>query len=371
MDIQYQPKPQLLLSTFLLFFIIHDIQVGIGIQGFQRSIFLEARQDAWVSIIFSGILTHLIVFIIIKTLQTYGSSDIYGIHHDIYGKWMGKLMNSLYIFYCLITSLVMIKNYIEVIHTWMFPQIPAWFFSISLLLLTIYGTTGGIRVIVGVSFFNIMLSIWMLGLIGFPLRYIDLNHFLPLFESNIVSILKGTYKMTLTVLGFEILYVIYPHLNEKNKIQKYAQLGIATTTILYLMIFLLSIAYFSPGQIEKSIWATLSLFKIVKLPFIERMEYIAIAFWMLIIIPNIMLYLWAAVRGMNRTFNTKESHFVWIFSFILFISSLFMNTRLKILHFTNIVGTASFYITYCYPIILFVFVLIKKKIIGFKEKQIG
>jgi spore germination protein (amino acid permease) len=357
-----------MLSTFLLFFIIHDIQVGIGIQGFQRIIFLEAKHDAWVSVILSGILTHLIVFIIIKTLQVYGSSDIYGIQHDIYGKWIGRMMNSLYICYCLITSLVIMKNYIEVIQTWMFPQIPTWFFSLSLLLLIVYGVTGGIRVIVGISFFNVILSIWMLGLIGYPIRFSDYTSFLPIMESNIPAILKGTFKMTFTVVGFEILYAIYPHLNEKSKVQKFAHLAIAATTFLYLLLMLLAIAYFSSGQLDKSIWVTLSLFKIVKLPFIERMEYLAIAFWMLIIIPNIMLYLWAAVRGMNRTFNTKESHFVWIFSFILFITSIFLNTRMKINHFNDTFATAAFYFTYCYPLILFLFVLIKKKIRGFKEK---
>jgi spore germination protein (amino acid permease) len=370
MDIQYQPKPQLLLSTFLIFFIIHDIQVGVGVQGFQRIIFLEAKHDAWISVILSGILTHIIVFIIIKTLQYYGSSDIYGIHHDIYGKWIGRMMNCLYIFYCLTTSLVILKNYIEVIQTWMFPQVPTWIFSFSLLLLVVYGVSGGIRVIVGVCFFNILLSIWMLGLIGYPIRYSDYTHFLPILEGDIPGILKGTFKMTFTVIGFEILYAIYPHLKEKNKVQKFAHLAIAITTVLYLLLMLLAIAYFSSGQLEKSIWATLSLFKIVKLPFIERMEYIAIAFWMLIIIPNIMLYLWAAVRGMNRTFNKKDSNFIWIFSVILFISSLFLNTRLKINTFNDKFALAAFYLAYCYPIILFVFVLIKKKIKKFKEKQI-
>jgi spore germination protein (amino acid permease) len=370
LNIQYQPKPQLLLSTFLLFFIIHDIQVGIGIQGFQRIVFWEANHDGWVSIILSGILTHLIVFIIIKTLQTYGSTDIYGIHHDIYGKWLGRLMSSLYIVYCLITSLVIINNYIEVIQTWMFPQVPTWILSISILLLVIYGVTGGIRVIVGVSFFNILLSLWMLGLIGFPLRYADYNHFLPVLESNITSILKGAFKMTLTVIGFEILYVVYPYLNEKKKVQKFAHLAVATTTALYLLIMLISIAYFSTGQLEKSIWATLSLFKIVKLPFIERMEYLAIAFWMLIIIPNIMLYLWAACRGMNRTFNKKETHYVWIFPFILFISSLFLNKRSQINQFNDQFATVAFYFVYCYPVILFAFVFLKRKIKRYKEKQI-
>jgi spore germination protein (amino acid permease) len=370
MDIQYQPKPQLMLSTFLLFFIIHDIQVGIGIQGFQRIIITEARQNAWVAVILSGLLTHFIVFIMIKTLQMYGSTDIYGIHFDIYGKWLGSLMNLVYIFYSLLAALIILINYIEVIQTWMFPQVPTWLFASSILLLCIYAVTGGLRVIVGVSFFNIVLSLWMLGLIGYPIRYSDASHFLPLLESDLSSILKATFKMTLTVIGFEILYVIYPNLKEKNKVQKFAHLGIATTTFLYLIVCLLSIAYFSEGQLSKSIWATLSLFKVVKLPFIERMEYLVIAFWLLIILPNLMLYLWAAVRGINRTFHKKDTHFVWLFSIILLISSFIFNTRMKINTFNDFFATAAFYLTYCYPILLFILVIIKRKMRWSKGKQL-
>jgi spore germination protein (amino acid permease) len=370
MDIQYQPKPQLLLSTFLIFFIIHDIQVGFGVHGFQRIIFAEAKHDAWISVIISGILTHLIVFIMVKTLQVYGSTDIYGIQYDLYGKWIGRFMNSIYIAYCLAASLLILVNYIEVIQTWMFPEVPQWFLAISILLLVVYGVKGGIRVIVGMSFINIVFSLWMLGLIGFPIRFADQRHFLPIMENNILSILKGAYKMTLTVVGFEILYAIYPHLNDKNKVQKFAQLGIVATTLLYLLIMLLSIAYFG-DQIERNIWATLSLFKIVKLPFIERMEYVAVAYWLVILIPNIMLYVWAATRGMNRTFHKKESHFLWIFSIALFIGSIFMNTRLKINQTNDLFATISFYFAYCYPIILFLFVLIKRKIKGNRERKIG
>jgi spore germination protein (amino acid permease) len=368
MKVHYQPNPQNSLNAFIVFFIIHSMQVGIGIQGFQRIIFFEAKQDAWISVVLAGIFTHIVVMVISKTLQLYGPSDIYGIHNEVYGKWIGKIVNSLYIIYCLWVFMTILMNYIEVMQTWVFQTVPTWLFSASILLIVIYGVTGGIRVIVGACFFSVILSVWMLGFIGYPLRFLDFSHLLPVMESNITSILKGTYKMTLTIIGFEILYVIYPFLKEKGQVAKFAHLGIAGTNILYLLVILITIAYFSPGQLNNTIWATLTLFKVVKLPFIERTEYVAISFWLLIILPNLMLYLWAALRGVKRTFEIKTKWFIYFFSFVIFLGSLFINTRIKINQFNDFFATIAFYITFCYPFILYILALIKKKMTTFKEK---
>jgi spore germination protein (amino acid permease) len=367
MKVQYQPSPQYILSTFILFFIIHSIQVGIGIQGFQRLIFFEAKQDAWISVILAGTFTHIVVMVMIKTLQLYGPTDIYGIHLIVYGKWMGKIVNSLYILYYLWMFVTVLINYIEVMQTWVFPTVPTWLFSFSILLLVIYGVTGGLRVIVGACFFSVILSVWILGFIGFPLRFADFHHLLPVMESSITSILKGTHKMTLTIIGFEILYVVYPFLKEKGKVTKFAHLGIAGTNLLYLIVILITITYFSPGQLENTIWPTLSLFKIVKLPFIERTEYVAVSYWLLIILPNLMLYLWAAVRGVRRTFEIKTKGLIWFFSFAIFLSSLFFTSRTKINQFNDLLASFAFYITFCYPFILFILALIKKKMTSLKE----
>ena len=369
MKVQYQPKQQYLLNTFLLIFILNAMQVGIGIHGFERIIFFEAKQDAWISVILAGIFAHVVVFIMIKTIQITGSSDIYGIQMAVYGKWIGKILNSLFILYCLWAFMIILKNYIEVLQTWIFPTVPTWLFSLSILLIVIYGFTGGIRVMVGTCFFSVILSVWLIGLVGYPLRYSDIHHIFPVMESNMVSILKGTHKMTLTIIGFEILYVVYPFLKEKDKVQKYAHIGIAGTNILYLFLMLLSITYFSPGQLSSTIWPTLTLFQIVKLPFIERIEFVIIAFWLLIILPNLLLYLWAAIHGVKRTFGKKSKWVLWIFTLSIFIPSLFFNNRVKINNLNNFFATIAFYIVFCYPFILYAFSLIRKKLTPTKEKM--
>lgn len=363
MNIHVHPQPQSLINAFMVMFIIHSVQLGVGVQGFQRIIYVEAGHNAWISVIVSGLVTCFVGFIMIKTLNYYESSDIFGIHQDVYGKWLGTSMNVLYVFYCMGAFLVIIRNYIEVLQAWVFPEVPTWFFSLTLMMLVLYGVLGGFRIIAGASFFSVFLSFWLLSLLGYPVQFSHWSNLLPILESNATEILRGAYSMTFTVVGFELIYAFYPFIKEKRKAQKYMQIGLLYTTLLYLAVMIISLSYFSGGQLERTIWGTLSLFKIVRLPFIERFEYVAITFWMLIILPNLMLFLWSASRGITRILGKERRKMViWIVAIILFGCIQLFVTREQINKLNDYFAQIAFIVVICYPIFLFLLVWLRKKV---------
>ena len=364
-----QIDPSDTISAFLLFFIIHTAQIGIGIQGFQRIIYEDAKHDAWISVLLAGLATHIIAIFMLKTLEIYGSNDLYGIHQDVFGKWIGNFFNIIYIIYCSAAFLAVLRNYIEVVQTWVFPDLNTWFLAATLLLIVIYTFTGGLRVIVGVSFFSFVLSIWLFPMLAIPMKTIESRSLLPFLEANLGDILKGVQSMTFTIIGFEILYVIYPFVKDKENTKKHVHLALFVTTLIYLAVMLVTLTYFSGEQLTKTIWATLSLFNIVRLPFVERFEYIVVCFWMLIILPNLCLFLWAAFRGTRRLVKVSANKFVWVFSFIMFIVSLAFKTRPQINTFNNYYGQVAFYIVFVYPIILYVLAVAKKKFKSRKEQM--
>lgn len=53
------------------------MQIGLGIVGVQRVIFVEARQDAWIAVLLSGLWIHLVVFIICQTLKQTEHDNIF------------------------------------------------------------------------------------------------------------------------------------------------------------------------------------------------------------------------------------------------------------------------------------------------------
>lgn len=358
--IQLSPKD--MINAYLLFFVIHGAQVGVGIHGFQRIVYQEARQDAWISVLLAGLATHIIAYCMIKTLEAYGSNDLYGIQQDIYGKWIGNFLNSIYILYCFVAFFSVLQNYLEVIQTWIFPGLATWFLSGTLILITIYACTGGLRVVVGVAFFAIMLALWIIPMLLFPLKFSSLESLFPILEADISSILKGAKSMAFTIIGFEILQIIYPFVKDKENVKKHVHLGLLFTTVIYLIVILVSLTYYSEGKLEKTIWATLTLFSFISFPFMERFEFVAVCFWMLIILPNLCLFMWAAYRGAIRVFNISEKKFVWIFGVLIFLGTLMVQSRTEINSINTHFGEISIYIVFIYPIFLYLATILKKKL---------
>ncbi|RHW37436.1 spore gernimation protein [Lysinibacillus yapensis] len=349
-------------NVSLVFFIITTCQVGVGIHGFQRLITQQAKQDAWISVILSFLFAHIAVFFMVKTLQLYQTKDLYEIHEDLYGKYVGTLFNFLYIFYYAFAFFVVLRNYIEVIVTWVFPGLSQGFIGITILLTVIYAFTGGFRVLVGIAFFSFFSIIWIPFLLWFPLEFAHYNHLSPVLATDLASIVKGAYTMTFTIVGFEILYFIYPFIKERKKAEKFAHLGLLATLLLYLFIMLVSIVYFSEKQLERTIWATLTLFSVVRLPFIERVEIITICIWLVILLPNLCFFMWAAYRGASRIIKIKPRAFLSIFFVIMYVGILLVQSRYQINHMNNFFSQWAFIIVFIYPFLLYIFAKTKKSI---------
>lgn len=356
-----KPSENLLINAFLVMFIIHGTQFGLGVAGVQRVIYKEAKQDSWIAILLAGLIIHIIVFIMIKTLKKFENLDVFQIHLQIYGDFIGKSVNFIYSLYLFSTFLTIVLGYTEIVQGWVFPDIPSWVISAFLVLITIQGVSGGIRMVAGVCFMSIVLTIWIFFFLAPTLRYAHWDYLLPVMEVPPKDIMKGILKTSYTMLGFEILFCIYPFIKEKGKALRYAQIGVLMTTLLVAILMVLATVYFSPDQLLRTIWATLSMYKIVRLPNLERFEYVSVVLWMLVITSNLVVYMWAATRGIKASIGVKQRSSLYILCVITIGISIFINKRSIIDQFIDYVGKVGLYIVFLYPILLYLLTFIRKK----------
>jgi spore germination protein (amino acid permease) len=360
MKVNLEPKKNLIFNTFLVAFILHTAQIGVGIAGLPRIVFMEAGQDAWISIIASGVVVSIVLFFISKLLACYSSADLYGIQYDIFGRWISKLFNLVYILYFLIVTYVIMMNYTEMVQAWIFPKMPTWLLVTFLVFLASYAVLGGIRVVVGVTFLGLIITFWLVLVIYTPIKHLDLNHLQPVFVSSWKEHLMAIYKVSFSVIGFELLLIVYPYVKEKKKALRCALFGTWYSTFLLTLVTAVSIGFFSQESILKTIWPVLSMFKIVRIPNLERFEFIAVSFWMMVILPNICIYFWAATRGVKRVFNFSQKKTIYCFAIALVAGSFLIDDRLTMNTVTDKVGTFSFMLSFIYPCFLFVVVKIKQ-----------
>lgn len=353
-------------SHFLVFYLIHSLQFGVGVLGFQRIVAEKVGRDAWISVIISGILVHIALWMLYKILKNSGGNVI-TVHRKLFGKWMGGILSvSIALYFCLI-AVTVLRTYIEIVQVWMFPDLNVWVFSFVFLLLVFYIISGGFRVVTGISFFGVILPIYVLLTFLFPLEFSELNNLVPPLNHSFKDMAQSTKSMSLTIIGFEALLVFYPFIKNPDKSKKWAHMSVAFSTVIYTLIMMVSLAYFSEEQLQKNVWATLTMWKIVEMPFVERFEYIGIANWCLIILPNVSLTFWCVSRCLKDTFKVNQKKLLLIILLGSYVIVSLTQTREQINMLNDLAGQSGFLIMFVYIPFLFIVNFIIRKVKGRKR----
>ncbi|MGG3470155.1 GerAB/ArcD/ProY family transporter [Neobacillus pocheonensis] len=367
MKVNLHPRKGLLFNAYLLMFFIHKVQTGIGIVGLPRIVYLESKHDAWISVFLAGVFTSIVIFVMFLMLKQYDSADLYGIQVDVFGKWIGNLLNIAYMVYLSACFFTIFMNYIEIVQVWIFPNLPAWQLSLVLIALAVYAVQGGVRIVVGFAFLGVIGTVWLGTILVVPMKYADTTHIFPIFNVDIKHLVKGIYRSSLSMMGFELLMFFYPFVKDRKNMLLYAQIGNLYTTFLFTVVTLVSIMFFAEDSLARTIWPVLSMFKIVRLPNLERFEFIAVSFWMLIILPNMGAYLWAASKGFSRVVKWKQKHGIWIIGVLAWGLAFFIHSRMQMNMVTDYVAKMGFVLAFCYPLLLTAIVLVKKRLVRRKE----
>ena len=161
-------------SHFLVFYLIHSLQFGVGVLGFQRIVAEKSGRDAWIAVIISGILVHISVWMIFRILKDF-EGNIIDVHKELFGKWIGGLFSTIFGLYFCLLAITVLRTYIEIIEVWMFPDLNIWIFSLIFLLLVYYVISGGFRIVTGICFFGVVLPSYLLFTFLFPVEFVLLS----------------------------------------------------------------------------------------------------------------------------------------------------------------------------------------------------
>lgn len=350
-----------LLSPFFIFFLIHSSQTGIGMLSFQRDIAKHAEQDAWISVLVGGFTLHIILFLMFKLLDQSPNRNLISLHKEYFGKIIGNALSVLFLLYFLLLMTTVVDSYVEIINVWAFSSVRPWEFTLIISIVIFLIVSGGFRVITGIAFWSILIPIILFFVLGYTLKYSHFSNLLPLFGHDIKDILKSSKEATVSFLGFETLFLFYPFVKKSSKTKMWAHGGLLFTTFSYVLITIITFAYFSGGQLEHIIWPTLVMTKIVQVPFIDRFEYIFIFCWLLVVLPPICLCIWSISRGMKEMFNFTPSYTLIGILILLNITPILFNERDSIEMIKTLASLSGFYILLLYIPILYLFVLIVNK----------
>lgn len=351
-----------MISPFFVFFVIHGEQFGAGVLGFSRIVAKEAGYDAWVGVFFAGVIIHCLIWIMYYMLSLVDGS-ILDVHTYVLGPFLGKLCNIGFMLYFFIVSVSILRTYVEIVQVWLFPTASTLILTIIFSILIYYIISSGFRVITGICVISIFASIGYIVLCLYCLiKYGHFDNFLPMFNHNISEIFLAAKGSVYTMTGFEIILMIYPFIKSPKESHKFAQYSVLFSNFLYLLSVISAIAFFSEGQLSHEIWSQLSMARVIQFPFLERIEYIVVSGYALIMISSMILPLWAHTRGMREIFHVKQKYILWTSLIVAVIISVLLKDRHTINNFITQVSNISLYLIFIYIPILCLILHIKVKV---------
>jgi len=347
-------------SPYLLLFIITGSQIGVGVLGFQRLIAQDAGYDAWISVIIAGFFVNAVVWFMYKML-TKAQGDIIDAHKQCFGQIIGSVLSLVILTYYLVLSISVLRLYIEIVQVWMFPTISTGLLAIIILLLCYYIVSGGFRVVVGITFLSGIFTALLYALLfHLPHKYIHMDNILPVFDHSFKDMLMSAKKSIYTMAGFEILLMVFPFIRNGNSSQKFAQWGVAFSTLVFTLSAFTTFLLLSENQIKHVIWARIYIASLIHLPFLERFEYLLISSFLIKVISILALLLWGTSRGLKLIFKWKQKYTLILISVICYIVCQLLETRYQINAFTDYTSRVSFYIFYVYIPLFSIFFMIMK-----------
>jgi spore germination protein (amino acid permease) len=317
------PSKGFSLSFSQYVFLIYKIQIGIGVLTLPHDLFVSGGVDGWIAIIFGWAATNIISYIIIKTMEKHPAQNLFEILPIYLGKWIGKFVIVLWIVYALFTSSFVFLYTVDLIEVWVLPLTHPAVLGVLFLIPIYQIVKHGLPMISRFAEFTFLFTMWM-----YPVILTCANHglwinLLPIAREGLLPILKSTPMTALSFMGFEMAFLLYPRLRDKKKAFKGIFIANSMTAFVLIMVTVFSFIRLSDMELANAVWPTLDLLKLIRFPFLERLEIIFVSGYIIILFMSIIPYLHMVLIGTLDLFKNTMKPWTLIAIFTLWVAALF------------------------------------------------
>lgn len=291
-----------------LIFLVVISRIVITITFFPALNGPPGNQDVWMSELLSFPASLLLTTPIYLLWKRFPSQSLIEYCQTILGK-AGIIIGFVYVLYFIHSLSVFLYQWSAFLTTAVMPETPVLFILLLLFPFCAYAVSKGIEVIARLAeFFAPLVFGGLIVIFLFLSKDMDLKVFTPFMEKGILPIIMGSFLIASRTSEILILAMLLPYLNAKKR----------NTQIVFLSSFSLMAFFWVISTV--TVLATLGLdltrllqfayFTAVRLvnigDFIERIESIHLAIWILSGFLRISLYYYITLMGLSQAIGLKN-----------------------------------------------------------------
>ncbi|RKP51737.1 spore gernimation protein [Cohnella endophytica] len=298
-------------------------QIGVGVLFLPSSVQSVAFNDAWISVILSGVTAFLLILVMWGLARRFPSVTFLEYLPLLLGKVFGKTVLVFYAaFFILECSLVLVL-FADVIKDWIFTNTPTWVILSLALIASLYIAQENIRTIARFLVLTFVLIFLLVIIAAYAFRDANILYILPINQSGFPSILKGVVKSMNSFYGFEMLLFCFPYvLGEGKSILKATVLANIFSTLFYTFLVFTCLIVFSPEELKVIPQPVLYMVKALSFTIIERADLYFMTIWAVVVVSTVIAYLFMSSRTISVLLGQKKHRRTapYVALFILIIS---------------------------------------------------
>lgn len=299
--------------------------IGVGVLALPNTLAEPVGNNGWLIIMITGVIFIGLFVLYDKIFKLYPGKAIFEIAKETLGFFSYPSLIIMCIYFTL-TGAIVARNLGELMKVFLLQNTPIGVIILVFIMASTYLASYEIDSIARLGYFLYpIIILFTVSIIAISLPKADFTNMLPVFETDMKSIIKGIGVALFSFYGIEISLFALPFVEQRDKALKSGILAIVTIVLIYISLNIMTVSHFSIEQIKSIVYPVLMLVRQLDLPgfFLENLDGLVIALWSLVVFATMVPTYFVAAKILSKVFNIKKhKYFVLGLVPVIFIISM-------------------------------------------------
>lgn len=289
----------------------------------------EAKQDAWLAVLFYIIPGIALELVYIVLWRKYPNDNMITYMPKILGKIIGNIFGIVYVIFFAYEAARVARDFVELILISIIPKASSALILMCIMIISAYYVYLGIEDMFRST--NLFLYIW---LIFFMFEWIflyntkgtiNMNNIMPILHNGVVPVIKNTWKLITYPYGEAmVVAMFYPYVKEKESVLKVSILGIVVIGILLSLNTLMFISVLGVDLASNSLFPFLRTVRLMQIgETFDRVDIFVILIMMVGGVIKISFFMYASMLGFAQITKIKDTKYLAVpFSIVVYIAAM-------------------------------------------------
>ena len=327
----------------------------------------QAKQDAWIAIIIAISWSIILLLMFSKILSLYPGKDLFDILQIVMGKFIGKLIGILMIWFAFHLGTLVMRNLSDFTNTLVLPDTPIFLPMIFFTILLIWSLKEGIEVLGRWSEFFIWVVIILFIIMStLSISEMDLNRLKPILTNGLPPLLKGAFSSFSFPFGETIIFtMVFSNISKIKNYNKIFLVSLGVGGFIIVLATLRNILILGSDTISRVYFPSILAMSLVHIgTLLQRLEMMIILVYLVCAFTKTIICLFAVCNGISKVFGFDDYRFIstpvvllmLCFSFFIYKSTMEMSSFAF-----DVWPYYSFSFEVIIPLVIFTFAEIKSK----------